>query len=178
MFLKEFNAFLKSMSQDAATDYAIHSHVDGEDTTLWPQLRFPQKQPHQKDRPRECHLSLHFSKGISFPLADRQLEHHFSPGCDKKGKEGKDWGEGWASLVGRMWVLALECSMTVTEWLGLEPSLNVTAGESGDIAHSSHLLTRGANVSEWPGPPSWEAVKTFVEIKGHRVTSLAGTPEQ
>ena len=45
-------------------------------------------------------------------------------------------------------MLALECSMTVTEWLGLEPSLNVTAGESGDIAHSSHLLTRGANVSE------------------------------
>ena len=46
-----------------------------------------------------------------------------------------------ASSVGRMWVLALECSMTVTEWLGLEPSLNVTAGELGGTANSSHLLT-------------------------------------
>ena len=33
-------------------------------------------------------------QGISFPLTDRQLEHHVYPGCDKKGKEKKDWGEG------------------------------------------------------------------------------------
>ena len=99
-------------------------------------------------------------QGISFPLTDRQLEHHVYPGCDKKGKEKKDWGEGWASLLGRMWVLALECSMTVTEWSGLELSVNTTAVESGDIAHSLHLLTHGAHVSEWPGPPSREAVET------------------
>ena len=47
-----------------------------------------------------------------------------------------------------MWVLALECSMTVTEWSGLELSVNTTAVESGDIAHSLHLLTHGAHVSE------------------------------
>ena len=34
MFLKEFSAFLKSVSQDAATGHAIHSCMDGEDTTL------------------------------------------------------------------------------------------------------------------------------------------------
>lgn len=33
--------------------------------------------------------------------------------------------------------------MTVAEWPGLEPALNVTASKPGDTANSSRLLTGG-----------------------------------
>ena len=48
-----------------------------------------------------------------------------------------------ASLVGKTWVLALECPMTVTEWPGLESALNVAAGDPGDMANSSRLSPEG-----------------------------------
>lgn len=80
-----------------------------------------------------------------------------------------------ASLVRRSQVLALECSMTVTEWPGLEPALNVTAGKPGDAASSSHLLTRGVLtcLSDQDHLPRRLRNKG---LKRHRAMGPAGTP--
>lgn len=175
MFLKEFNAFLKSMSQHAATGHAIHSHMDGEDTILWPQLRFPQEQPHQKDRPRECDLSLHFSRASLFL-----------------------WQTTWALRFSWMWREGQREKRL--QW-GLSLITGKDVGSSSGMFHDSDWVVRLGTFSKYdssrirrhspfiasPHPWCscfWVTRAPFSggcrnqEIKGHRVTSLAGTPEQ
>lgn len=86
------------------------------------QVQEPRKGHTRKTAPRECHLS----KASLFLWLTDNLNANFLLGVTRRAKRNKIGVRTLrrASLVGRMWVLALECSMTVTEWLGLEPSLN------------------------------------------------------
>ena len=101
----------------------------------------PRKGHTRKTAPRESHLS----KASLFLWLTDNLNTTFLldvTGSAKRNKTGvRTESPRRASLLGRTQVLALECSMTVTEWPGLEPALSVTAGESGDTASSSHLFT-------------------------------------
>ena len=100
------------------------------------QVQEPRKGHTRKTAPRECHLS----KASLFLWLTDNLNANFLLGVTRRAKRSKigvrTESLRRASLVRRMWVLALECSMA-----GFEPSLNVTAGELGDTANSSCLLT-------------------------------------
>ena len=129
------------MNQEAAAAHATHSHMDGEGTTWWPRYDSLRKRHTGKTAPRECHLS----KASLFLWLTDNLNTTFFLDVTERAKRNKigvrTESLRSASLERRNQVLALECSMKVTEWPGLETALSVTAGESGDTANSSHLLT-------------------------------------
>ena len=101
----------------------------------------PRKGHTRKTAPRESHLS----KASLFLWLTDNLNTTFLLDMTERAKRNKigvrTESPRKTSLPGRTQVLALECSMTVTEWPGLEPALSVTAGESGDTANALHLLT-------------------------------------
>lgn len=143
---------------------------------LWPQLRFPPETtlPERQTQKICTHAT---SARHLFPLADRQPQTHFSLDADQ-GKRKRFGVRLRALLSGRkdVGVSALECSMTVGWWLGLEPLFKWTA--ENQMTWPVHPISHPAVFKYFSGDQdsSWEAVET--RKSKDTESQLTGPPEQ